>query len=115
MTTNKTDENLFFMLDELFSKHVDIDGIFITNDAVYQVEEYLRLRKKEKTFKLVGFDLLTQNITALKNNSVDCIISQSPEQQGYTAVQAIYRKEILLQEPEVEYDIRINSHDKENL
>lgn len=112
-TENESD--YFAFLDSIFAKYPSIDGFFITNDSVYQLPEYLISRKKEKTFAVIGFDLQKKNIECLLDGSIDMVISQQADRQGYQAVHEIYRKIVLNQESEKDIDINIEIYFKENL
>lgn len=112
---NSDKKSLFLLLDKVLKEHSALDGIFITNDIVYEVANYFKAKKITKDIKVIGFDLIPQNIDGLKNNEIDCIISQSPEVQGYKAVQNLYRKEILLQETESMVSLPIYTFFKENI
>lgn len=111
----ESENNYFAFLDSIFAEHPVIDGFFITNDSVYQLQEYITSRKKKKTFTVIGFDLQKNNIEGLLDDSIDMIISQQPRSQGYRAVNEIYRKIVLNQEPEKDIDINIEIYFKENL
>ncbi len=68
----------------------NIKGIFVTNSKVYNVG---RLIEKYKLFelKVIGHDLLKENVTFLKKDIVHFLICQRPEEQGYNAINKIFR------------------------
>lgn len=110
--TSKTQKDFF---DSVFTENNLIDGIFVTNDSVFNLVSYIKQYQKEKQIKIVGYDLLAQNCDLLKEGCIDCLISQSPEIQGYDAIYSIYRKEILLQEPENNVAVPILTFFKESI
>lgn len=109
---NDADNNAFFT--RAFSECQNPDGIFVTNDAAFQVAAFQKETSSAKT-KIVGYDLLPQNVAALSNGSIDCLISQNPERQGYDAVYTLYRKELMFQKSESSISIPINTYFKENV
>jgi len=87
-------------LDTFYRNHPDMSGIFVVNDAIHRVAELVvQLGRKSQTI-MVGYDAIAQNCKAMKNKHVDCLLSQRPEYQGYTAIYQLYRKGLLNQLPE---------------
>ncbi len=68
----------------------NISGIFVTNSKVFYIG---RLIKKYNlpNVKLIGHDLLKENIQFLKQDVVNFLICQRPEEQGYNAINKIFR------------------------
>ena len=66
-----------------------IDGIFVTGSKVFQVAALLK-KLKQPHIRLIGYDLVDENQTYLKEGIIDFLISQKPEEQGYWGIQALY-------------------------
>lgn len=68
----------------------NIKGIFVTNSRVFNVG---RLIEKHQLFelKVIGHDLLKENVVYLKKDIVHFLICQRPEEQGYNAINKIFR------------------------
>ncbi|SHE70501.1 LacI family transcriptional regulator [Mariniphaga anaerophila] len=68
----------------------NIKGIFATNSKVFNVG---RLIEKHNLFglKVIGHDLLKENVAYLKKDIVQFLICQRPEEQGYSAIDKIFR------------------------
>jgi len=64
---------------------------------------------------LIGYDLVDQNRKQMLSGFVDCLISQRPEYQGYTAMYQLYRKGMLNQTPEQTICVPIDIILPENL
>ena len=58
---------------------------------------------------------MKKNVKALKEGNIDCLISQSPQDQGYLAVKKIYQKCLINEKIEREIFIPINIYFKENI
>ncbi|HAF85514.1 MAG TPA: LacI family transcriptional regulator [Sphaerochaeta sp.] len=87
-------------LEQAYREHADIRGIFVVNDAVHRIASFVSsLGRKSQTI-LIGYDLIDQNRKAMLDGKVDCLISQRPNYQGYTAVYQLYRKGMLGQTPD---------------
>ena len=91
------------------------DGIFVTNEGSSEFADYCKAKKIKKTFALIGYDLMEKNVKSLKEGNIDCLISQSPEDQGYLAVKKIYQQCLLNEKIEKKIFIPINIYFKENL
>lgn len=69
--------------------------LFIPNSRVYQVMAFLHDSKFDGVTRALGYDIVSLNIEALKNEAVDFIINQNPFQQGFKSVQSLYEHLIL--------------------
>ncbi|WOD42693.1 LacI family DNA-binding transcriptional regulator [Hwangdonia lutea] len=72
-------------LHDLLSKPNDISGIFVTTSKVYSVAEIVE-DFPDLDIKIVGYDLLDDNIKYLKNNAIDFLINQNPKHQAYLCI-----------------------------
>ncbi|MDI1307135.1 MAG: substrate-binding domain-containing protein [bacterium] len=90
-----------------------IDTIFIPNSRSYIVAEFLS-KNKLNHIKLVGYDLLQENVKYLKDGVIDFLINQKPEQQGYLGVEYLYKKIILKENVENTYYMPLEIIIKEN-
>jgi LacI family transcriptional regulator len=89
-------------------------SVFVTNSRVYMVADYLKSNAKSD-IKLVGYDLLPQSIEALREDWIDFLISQKPEEQGYKGVMTLFNKLVLKRDVEVKQYIPIDIITKENI
>ncbi len=72
-------------------------GIFVPNTRVYKVARFLEDYQLEKKL-LIGYDLIDENIAALKSGGIDFLISQRPEEQTYNAIMSLFNYIISKQE-----------------
>ena len=77
----------------------NVKGIFVTNSKVFYVCDLLR-KYTLKNIRVIGHDLLKENIDCLRDGTVDFLICQHPEEQGYHAVNKLFNH--LVQKREVE-------------
>lgn len=87
----KSIEEIPHVLDGLFSQYDDIRGIFTVNCIINSVGRYLVYTRRKEDVVAVGYDLVEENREALKNGSVDAVISQRPAFQGYSAISSMFR------------------------
>lgn len=91
-TTDVPDtENLKWM-DKIEGKikNQNIKGIFVTNSKVFHIGRLLHKLQLDE-IKVIGHDLLKENVDCLKNDRVQFLICQRPEEQGYSSVNKLFR------------------------
>lgn len=74
------------------------DKIFVPNSKVHNIASELKKQHKATTVALVGYDLIPKNIEYLHDNTIDFLINQKPELQGYQGLQLLYKHLVLKQE-----------------
>ncbi len=67
-----------------------VSGIFVTNSKVHLAASFLE-RSGISNIRLIGHDLLKENVAFLKKGLVDFLICQRPEEQGYNAFDKLFR------------------------
>lgn len=85
-------------MDELFELNPKIRAVFVTTSKAYEVANYLT-KKKITNVKIIGYDLLPENVRYLKQNTISFLINQNPKGQGFWALQMtadllIFAKEV---------------------
>ncbi len=85
-----TDTDLWMkkILDEISNKN--IKGIFVTNSKVFYIGRLIE-KYNLQNFKIIGHDLLKENIDFLRKGVVQFLICQRPEEQGYNAINKLFR------------------------
>ena len=111
---NPDGESFFPLLDQEFKSSGTIDGIFVTNSQVYRMAGFLEKRNLQKV-RLIGHDLIRQNVEYLRKGVVDFLICQRPEEQGYQAVETLFQHVILKNQVPPENFTSIDIITKENL
>ena len=85
------------VIPRMLSRHADLKGIFVTNACTHAVAECLHRHPRGRRVRLIGYDLVPKNVAFLKDGSIDFLISQRPDQQGYLCVYSLYRHVVLRQ------------------
>lgn len=75
--------------EQMLAKHPNIKGIFITTSRSFHLASILKELGADH-IKLVGFDLIEENLAFLKEERIDFLINQNPLKQGYLAVINIF-------------------------
>lgn len=69
-------------LSTFFEEHLNVEAVFVTTSKVYKVAAYLKKNDLKKV-KVVGYDLLDENIKYLKSDVIQFLIHQNPKKQVY--------------------------------
>ncbi len=100
---------------QLLAEFSMIDGIFVTNASVHGIAARVNSRSGSPHVAIVGYDLVPENVRGLQEGTIDCVLSQRQDYQGYQGVYQLYRKVVLGQEVEAEIEMPIDVYLKENL
>ncbi|MFO7656076.1 MAG: LacI family DNA-binding transcriptional regulator [Bacteroidales bacterium] len=90
---NTCQESVNEHLDEAFGLYKNIFGIYVPSSRVYKAAKYLNDKKINR--RLIGYDLIEENISYLKNGIIDFLISQKPVEQGYHGIMALFNHLVL--------------------
>tara|TARA_R110002050_G_scaffold261556_1_gene401608 strand:+ start:83269 stop:84312 length:1044 start_codon:yes stop_codon:yes gene_type:complete len=82
LTLNVNKESLNQSLNKFLKLHENISGIFVTTSKAFNIVEILQ-ESNYKNIKVIGYDLLSENINFLKRNIISFLIHQSPKTQTY--------------------------------
>lgn len=94
--------------------HADTAALYIPNTRSFMVAPHLTSEQKENIFT-IGYDLVDENIEFLRQDAIDVLISQKPEEQCYKGIEFVYKKIIAHTNPESEFNIPIDIILKENI
>jgi len=95
---NCNDETFETLMERIFEENPDLQGIFVANAATHFAAEYMRKRGIGRKIGLIGYDLIEENVSLLKEGYIDFLISQKAETQGYEGIYALYQH-VVLQQP----------------
>ena len=89
-------------LTKFYIKNPGIKGVFVTNSMAHIISKFHEAH--ELNIKMVGFDLIEENVEELKNGGIEYLISQSPIFQGKRSIQVLFDFFVYKKEPlPVEY------------
>ncbi len=92
----------------------NVQGIFVTNSKVFYLGRIIK-KYGLSGLKVIGHDLLKENITYLKEGIVHFLICQHPEEQGYNALNVLFRSVVQKRRIGKEYYTSIDIAMKENV
>jgi LacI family transcriptional regulator len=101
-------------LDRLFTDHTAPDGIFVTGSRASMVAKFLEETGRTGQV-LIGYDLTPSNRQYLTQGTIDFLISQKPEQQGYNSIMALFSHLVYRQVPDKVHLSPIDIITRENL
>ncbi|UOB16050.1 substrate-binding domain-containing protein [Abyssalbus ytuae] len=74
-------------LESFFNLNTDIKGVFVTTSKTYVVAEFNKAHNKH--LKIVGYDLVDNNIRFLKEGYIDFLINQNPKKQAFIGLSTL--------------------------
>ncbi|MCR5519850.1 MAG: substrate-binding domain-containing protein [Bacteroidales bacterium] len=81
-------EEIDGILEEFFRSNPRVSQIAMFNSRIYLITPFLE-RHPEKKYRVVGFDNLAANLSALRSGMVTSLIAQRPDEQFYGAIKAL--------------------------
>jgi len=90
-----------------------VNSIFVPNSRGYIVAKFIK-ENNLKNIRMVGYDLLKNNLDHLNDGTIDFLINQKPEDQGYLGISHLYKKLVLKEEIEITNYIPLEIIVKEN-
>ena len=87
----------FNLLNSIFNQNQNIRAVITFNSKVYRLAIHLEALK-QTNIRLIGYDLLEENVKYLKQGIVNCLIAQRPDKQAYFTVRDMCRKLIFRQD-----------------
>ncbi len=94
--SNSSEVEIKKILTAAFLDYSFVRGLFITGYEVHKVAKFVD-EKKLGNIRMIGYDLLESNIHYLKKGTIDFLISQKPESQGYKGVMNLFNTLVLKQ------------------
>ncbi len=85
------------ILRDVFENNQNIKALITFNSKVYRLAAQLDTLGK-MNLRLIGYDLLDENVKYLKNGTINLLIAQRPDKQAYLSVRDMCRKLIFRQE-----------------
>lgn len=114
LTINSTSKEVVFReLTKFYIRNKHIKGVFVTNSKAFLVSDFHLTH--ELDIRVVGYDLVRENINHLKSGGIDYLISQSPLRQGEKAVQSLFELFVYKKEPEKIQNVPLDIIIRENV
>jgi len=112
---NEDLNNINALMEEIVNIKSDLQGIFVTNALTYLIASFFESHCSKKNVRIIGYDLIKQNIDYLRSEVIDFLISQSPITQGYQGIYSLYRYLVLKQNVDDKIMMPIDIVTKENI
>ncbi len=97
------------------SENNDLQGIFVTNVSTHKIADQIIEASLKDRVRLIGYDLIEENIKYLREGIIDYLISQSPEMQGYQGIYTLYRHVVLNENVDEKIMMQLDIVTKENI
>lgn len=99
---------------EYLNQYPELAGLYVTGGGIGGVGSALHLLNPARKINVICHDLIPDSISLLENGSIDFVLGQSPELQGYQLVKTFFEYLVKKQKPErafVEIPITISTQD----
>jgi len=114
LTIDSTSKEVVFReLTKFYIKNQNIKGVFVTNSKAFLASDFHQTH--ELDIKVIGYDLVQENIDQLKSGGIDYLISQSPLKQGMKAVQSLFELFVYKKEPKKTQNVPLDIIIRENV
>ncbi len=87
------------IMDTFFDAHPLVQAGIIFNSKAHLPGAYFSSRSDKQAFRLIGYDVIGENIRYLKNGPISHLIAQRPEVQGLNCIKALFRYLVLEEKP----------------
>lgn len=88
LEVSESGDEIAARLGELGINPCEVSGVFVTNSKVHLAATCFKTLCV--TPKIIGYDLIPQNIALLKEGKIDFLICQKPELQGFHAIHLLF-------------------------
>lgn len=82
-------------LERIFGEAEDIAGILVANSSGHLVGDWLAAKGLKRELSLVSWDAVPDNVRALGDGSIDCLVSQRPAEQAREALELLFHAVVL--------------------
>jgi len=87
-------EENFKILDDFFHENPKVRAGIIFNSRAHQLGNYFS-HHSQLSFKLIGYDVIDENIQYLNSGHITHLIAQRPEVQGSNCIKALFKHLVL--------------------
>jgi LacI family transcriptional regulator len=84
-------------LKEILEENPNVQGIFVTTSKIFHIVPILK-KLGRTDIKLVGFDLIDENLKYLYNDEIHFLINQNPKKQGFMGIMNLFNHLVLKKE-----------------
>ena len=101
-------------LDKLLKNNETLYGFFVTNSRSYKIVECLE-QITDRKIKIVGFDLIEENLKYFRRDKINFLINQNPSEQGFLGIMNLFKHLILKENVDKKQYLPLDIVVKENV
>lgn len=87
-TLSLKNPNVETTLNSFLNENPNLSGIFVTTSKAYQIAKFIKDFERSK-IRIIGYDLIDENVAYLKDGIIDFLIHQNPKRQTYLGITSI--------------------------
>ncbi|RJP67212.1 MAG: LacI family DNA-binding transcriptional regulator [Ignavibacteriales bacterium] len=115
LDSNPKESELKNLCNRILSENKNLSGIFVSNAWTYLFAEFARSLKSRPKIHVIGYDLIKKNVEYIENETIDFVISQSPEIQGYSGINTLFKHVVLKEKVNKKILVPLDIFTKENI
>ncbi len=109
-------EKAFLEVAELILReNKPLGGLFVSNAWTHSLARIVNAQPGRNKVSLIGYDLVGKNLRLLAQSSIDFLISQRPEMQGYEGIYCLYEHVVLRETVKKKIMVPIDILTKDNV
>ncbi len=78
-------------LEKVFGDAEDIGGVLVANSSGHLAGDWFAARGLKSRLAIVSWDAVPDNVRALREGAIDCLVSQRPAEQAREALELLFR------------------------
>lgn len=78
-------------IEKIFADGAPVGGILVANSSGHIVGDWLSAKGRKSGLAVVSWDAVPDNVVALREGSIDCLVSQRPAEQAREALELLFR------------------------
>jgi LacI family transcriptional regulator len=102
-------------LGEVFRSNPDVSGVLVANASGHIVGEWLATKGAKESCAVVSWDLVPSNARALREDKIDCVVSQRPAEQAREGLERLFKAVVRGDKSAALPSIPLEVYFKENL
>ncbi len=115
LDSHRTETEFQVLCERILSENDNLKGIFVSNAWTYLFAEFAKTVESKFKVHTIGYDLIKKNIEYIENETIDFVISQSPELQGYEGINTLFKYVVLKEKVNRKILVPLDIFTKENI
>jgi LacI family transcriptional regulator len=103
------------VVESILAENKHLGGLFVSNAWTHSFARLIHAHPGHEHVSLIGYDLVEKNLRGLEHGTIDFLISQRPEMQGYEGIYCLYEHVVLRETVKQKIMVPIDILTKDNV